>query len=220
MNSVLFPTEPHSWEILNPWYFPFCFSVKREVPPHPATHKILKMNSTWHTSHQLQKAIWCESCTSFKSRAASESIQRRKTVVPQKITSVSRNSFLNCRGNALLMWNASNYSHFTSSNVTYSHCTHLHSLCNFPPLSASLLSGSMALQSSWKMLVVHQYITFKDTVVIPVWEYCLPGTCSLHCTQFQRTSSEMCLAGVLNQLSTVRTTNQAGDVERNRTFHL
>lgn len=174
------------WEILNLWYFPFCFSIRREVPPHPATSKILKANSAWHSSYQLQKVMWCESLTSFKSRAASESIQRRKTVFPQKIASVSRKSFLSCRGNALLMWNTSNYSHFISSNVTYSCCIHLFSLCNFPSLSASLLSGSMALQSSWKMLVVDPYITFKDTGLIPVWEYCLPGTCSLHCTQFQR----------------------------------
>lgn len=75
------------------------------------------MNSTWHTSYQLQKVMWCESFTSFKSRAASESIQRRKTVFPQKIACVRRNSLLNCRSNALLMWNNSNYSHFTSSNV-------------------------------------------------------------------------------------------------------
>lgn len=84
MNSVLFPTELHSWEILNLWYFPFCFSIRREVPPHPATHKIPKTNSTWHTSYQLQKAMWCEPFTSFKSRAASESIERRRTVFPQK----------------------------------------------------------------------------------------------------------------------------------------
>lgn len=136
-----------------PLTFPILLLNQKRGPSTSSyTHTILKTNSTWHTSYQLQKVMWCESFASFKSRAASESIYRRKTVFPQKIASVRRNSFLTCRGNALLMWNTSNYSHFTSSNVTYSCCTYLDSLCNFPPLLASLLSGSLALQSSWKML--------------------------------------------------------------------
>lgn len=142
------------------------------------------MNSTWHTSYQLQKVMWCESFASFESRAASESIQRRKTVFPQKTASVSRNSFLNCRSNALLMWNTSNYSYFTSSSVFMLYP--LGQPKEFFSFVTSLLSGSMALQSSGKMLVVDQYITFKDRVLIPVWQYLLSAWFMLSSLQFQR----------------------------------
>lgn len=154
---------------------PLIFHILLLRHPGPSTtsytHNILETNSKWHTL-QLLQMIACDVIHLLLSKAKQhlKTYRGQNQYFLQKIASVSTNSFLTFMRHAWLIRYNSNYSHLTSSSVTYSCCTHFDSLCNFPSVSASLLSGSVALLS-WKMLVVDQYIKFKDTVLIPVWEY-------------------------------------------------
>lgn len=91
----------------------------------------------------------------------------------KKAACASRNSFLNCRGNALLMWNPSNCSHFTSSSITYSCCTHWDSVCNSPSLSASLLSGRTAIlledAGGWPICNIQGHSAHSSLRILSAW---------------------------------------------------